>query len=115
MSVNVLYQTARATGGRDGRPATLDRTFEISLTTRKELGGSGGDGANPEKLFAASCAAFLGAMKVCGRRPRARRPTVMGPAFENLHRLGSRRFIRSPHRRSPATTAECSGRAPSPS
>src|SRR6267378_168300 len=65
MSVNVLYQTAaRATGGRDGRSATLDGTFEVSLTMPKELGGPGGDGANPEKLFAAGYAAcFLGAMK----------------------------------------------------
>jgi osmotically inducible protein OsmC len=63
--VNVLYQTsARATGGRDGRSATLDGTFEVSLTTPKELGGPGGDGANPEKLFPAGYAAcFLGAMK----------------------------------------------------
>ena len=65
MSVNDLYQTAaRATGGRDGRSATLDGTFEVGLTTPKELGGPGGDGANPEKLFAAGYAAcFLGAMK----------------------------------------------------
>src|ERR1700747_3319103 len=65
MSVKVLYQTApRATGGRDGRSATLDGTFEVSLTTPKELGGPGGDGANPEKLFAAGYAAlFRGAMK----------------------------------------------------
>jgi osmotically inducible protein OsmC len=65
MSVNVLYQTAaRATGGRDGRSATLDGTLEVSLTTPKELGGPGGDGANPEKLLATGYAAcFLGAMK----------------------------------------------------
>src|SRR5690348_9557935 len=65
MSVKVLYQTAaRATGGRDGRSATLDGTLAVSLTTPKELGGPGGDGANPEKLFAAGYAAcFLGAMK----------------------------------------------------
>jgi hypothetical protein len=63
MFVNVLYKTAaRATGGRDGRSATLDGTFEV--TAPKELGGTGGDGANPEKLFAAGYAAcFLGAMK----------------------------------------------------
>ena len=65
MSVNVLYQTAaRATGGRDGHTATLDGTFDVSLTIPKELGGPGGPGANPEKLFAAGYAAcFLGAMK----------------------------------------------------
>ena len=65
MSVTVLYTTAaRVTGGRDGRSATLDGTFDVSLTKPKELGGPGGDGANPEKLFAAGYAAcFLGAMK----------------------------------------------------
>lgn len=36
----------------------------MSLTTPKELGGPGGDRANPEILFAADYAAcFLGAMK----------------------------------------------------
>jgi hypothetical protein len=44
--VNVLYQTA-ATGGRDGRSATLAGTFEVSLTTPARLGCNG---ANPEKL-----------------------------------------------------------------
>ncbi|MEP3276350.1 MAG: organic hydroperoxide resistance protein [Stappiaceae bacterium] len=66
MSVDVLYTTAaRATGGRDGRSATLDGTFEVALATPKELGGAGGDGNNPEQLFAAGYAAcFIGAMKV---------------------------------------------------
>ena len=65
MSVTVLYQTAaRATGGRDGHAATLDGTYAVDLTTPKELGGAGGDGANPEKLFAAGYAAcFIGALK----------------------------------------------------
>jgi osmotically inducible protein OsmC len=65
MSVSVLYQTAaRATGGREGRSATLDGTFEVRLTTPKEFGGAGGNGANPEKLFAAGYAAcFLAAMR----------------------------------------------------
>jgi osmotically inducible protein OsmC len=65
MSVNVLYRTsARAIGGRDGRSATLDGTVDVKLTTPKELGGPGGDGANPEQLFAAGYAAcFIGALK----------------------------------------------------
>ena len=46
MSVNLLYQTAaRAAGCRHGRAATLDGAFEVSLTTPKELGGPGGNGA----------------------------------------------------------------------
>lgn len=65
MSVNVLYTTsARATGGRDGRSATLDGALDVKLTTPKELGGAGGEGNNPEQLFAAGYAAcFIGAMK----------------------------------------------------
>ena len=65
MPTEVLYSTqARATGGRDGRAATLDGAFEVKLSTPKELGGAGGDGNNPEQLFASGYAAcFLGAMK----------------------------------------------------
>jgi Ohr subfamily peroxiredoxin len=65
MSVNVLYSTsAHATGGRDGQSATLDGSFAVKLATPKELGGAGGEGNNPEQLFAAGYAAcFIGAMK----------------------------------------------------
>ncbi len=65
MSVKVLYQTsARATGGRDGHSATLDGAVDVQLSTPKELGGAGGNGVNPEQLFATGYAAcFLGAMK----------------------------------------------------
>ncbi len=65
MSVNVLYTTeATATGGRDGHAATKDGTLDVTLSTPKELGGSGGPGNNPEQLFAAGYSAcFLGAMK----------------------------------------------------
>lgn len=65
MSVEVLYSTeARATGGRDGQSGTLDGSFAVKLATPKELGGAGGEGNNPEQLFASGYAAcFLGAMK----------------------------------------------------
>jgi osmotically inducible protein OsmC len=65
MGVNVLYTTqATATGGRDGRSTTADGKFDVRLSTPKELGGAGGEGNNPEQLFAAGYAAcFLGAMK----------------------------------------------------
>lgn len=65
MSVNVLYRTAaRATGGRDGQSGTLDGNFSVKLATPKELGGAGGEGSNPEQLFASGYAAcFIGAMK----------------------------------------------------
>ncbi len=62
---NVLYRAkATATGGRDGRATSSDSVLDIQLTTPKELGGGGGQGTNPEQLFAAGYSAcFLGAMK----------------------------------------------------
>lgn len=65
MSVKVLYTTtARATGGRDGQSGTLDGALNVKLATPKELGGAGGEGNNPEQLFATGWSAcFLGAMK----------------------------------------------------
>jgi osmotically inducible protein OsmC len=92
MSVNVLYKTtAVATGGRDGRVKIEDGSFEAKLTTPKELGGSGGEGNNPEQLFASGYAAcFLGAMKVVASHGGPKVPhdctvtaTVgVGPRFE---------------------------------
>jgi len=65
MPVDVKYHTtATATGGRDGSAQTQDGSFRVKLSTPKELGGAGGDGANPEQLFAAGYSAcFVGAMK----------------------------------------------------
>lgn len=63
--MKVLYTTqATATGGRDGKAATKDGSFSVTLATPKELGGGGGPGNNPEQLFAAGYSAcFLGALK----------------------------------------------------
>ncbi|OZI36575.1 organic hydroperoxide resistance protein [Bordetella genomosp. 1] len=61
----VLYTAhAKATGGRDGRAVSSDNVLDVRLTTPRELGGAGGDGTNPEQLFAAGYSAcFLGALK----------------------------------------------------
>ena len=61
----VLYRAhAKATGGRDGRAVVPAGNIDFKLTTPKELGGAGGEGTNPEQLFAAGYSAcFLGAMK----------------------------------------------------
>jgi Ohr subfamily peroxiredoxin len=70
MSVDVKYHTAvSATGGRDGRARSEDGRFEVQLAVPKELGGPGGDGTNPEQLFAAGYSAcFLGALKVAAQQ-----------------------------------------------
>lgn len=76
MSVDVKYTTqATATGGRDGRSTTADGTLDVKLTIPKELGGPGGEGNNPEQLFAAGYSAcFLGALKVVGGQEKVRIP-----------------------------------------
>jgi Ohr subfamily peroxiredoxin len=65
MPVDVIYKTqATATGGRDGAARSDDGSVDVKLVVPKEMGGPGGVGANPEKLFAAGYSAcFLGAMK----------------------------------------------------
>ncbi|MCB8837375.1 organic hydroperoxide resistance protein [Aurantimonas sp. VKM B-3413] len=65
MPVDVIYKTkATATGGRDGNARSDDGSVDVKLVVPKEMGGPGGTGANPEKLFAAGYSAcFLGAMK----------------------------------------------------
>jgi Ohr subfamily peroxiredoxin len=75
----VLYRAhATATGGRDGRAVVPEGKLDLKLTTPKELGGAGGDGTNPEQLFAAGYSAcFLGALKfVAGREKVALPPDV---------------------------------------
>ena len=76
MPVDVKYRTsATANGGRDGRAATKDGSFEVKLATPKELGGAGGQGNNPEQLFAAGYAAcFLGAMKFVAAQDKRKVP-----------------------------------------
>jgi osmotically inducible protein OsmC len=76
MSVDVKYRTAAsAVGGRDGEARTEDGRFAVKLSTPKELGGAGGDGANPEQLFAAGYSAcFIGALKVAGQQLKLRVP-----------------------------------------
>lgn len=72
----VLYRaTAQATGGRDGRAVIPANGLELALSTPKELGGAGGQGANPEQLFAAGYSAcFLGAMKFVAARDKVALP-----------------------------------------
>ncbi|MDM5337652.1 organic hydroperoxide resistance protein [Fictibacillus enclensis] len=53
-----LY-TARATaqGGREGNVSSEDGKLDLKLSMPKELQGSGGEGTNPEQLFACGYAA----------------------------------------------------------
>lgn len=66
--MDVLYTTTgTATGGRDGHASVDNGSLDVKLTAPKELGGPGGEGTNPEQLFACGYAAcFLGAMQFVG-------------------------------------------------
>ncbi|WP_060507520.1 organic hydroperoxide resistance protein [Pseudomonas sp. NBRC 111124] len=74
--MNVLYTaTATSTGGRDGRAISSDNILDVKLSTPKELGGAGGDGTNPEQLFAAGYSAcFIGALKFVASQSKRRIP-----------------------------------------
>jgi lipoyl-dependent peroxiredoxin len=67
--MQVLY-TAEATawGGREGRSASSDGHVDVQLVMPKELGGPGGEGTNPEQLFAVGYAGcFHSALKLVAR------------------------------------------------
>ncbi len=77
MPVTVIYKTsATSTGGRDGHARSEDGSVDVNLVVPKEMGGPGGDGANPEKLFAAGYSAcFLGAMKAVSAKVGVKVPS----------------------------------------
>ena len=77
MPVTAVYHTSATAhgGGRDGKTALDDGTLALQLSVPKELGGPGGDAANPEKLFALGYAAcYLGAMRVASQQTKIKIP-----------------------------------------
>lgn len=71
--MNILYETqATAIGGRAGSAASEDGALRVHLAMPKALGGPGGEGTNPEQLFAAGYAAcFLSAIKFVAAQEKA--------------------------------------------
>jgi Ohr subfamily peroxiredoxin len=68
--MSTLYRTqATARGGRTGRVTTDDGRLDQVLSIPRELGGTGGNGTNPEQLFAAGYAAcFESALRLVARK-----------------------------------------------
>ena len=68
----VLYTAkAHTTGGRDGASRTDDGKLDIKLSPP----GTGGNGTNPEQLFAAGYSAcFIGAMKAVAGKMKVQLP-----------------------------------------
>lgn len=74
--MDILYKAvATSTGGRDGQSESDDGQLKVKLTTPKELGGAGGEGTNPEQLFAAGYSAcFIGALKFAAGQAKVKLP-----------------------------------------
>ena len=53
----VYTATASAKGGREGHVRSSDGVLDVDLKVPKEMGGPGGNGTNPEQLFAAGYSA----------------------------------------------------------
>jgi len=66
--MDVLYKahaTAEGGGREDGHARTDDGKVDVRLSVPTEMGGKGGDGTNPEQLFATGYAAcYLGALRL---------------------------------------------------
>lgn len=64
---------ATVTGGRRGGVTTKEGGLDLPLRVPKELGGPGGEGTDPEELFAAGYGAcFQSALGVVARQRRRR-------------------------------------------
>ena len=72
----VVYRAhASVTGGRDGHARSSDGALDVKLALPKEMGGIGGEGTNPEQLFAAGYSAcFMGALKFVAAQQKVRIP-----------------------------------------
>nr|WP_321526447.1 organic hydroperoxide resistance protein [uncultured Cohaesibacter sp.] len=72
--MKILYSTsATVTGGREGSARSDDGQLQVTLVTPKELGGAGGEGTNPEQMFAAGYAAcFLSALKLVASQDKVK-------------------------------------------
>lgn len=70
------HATASGGGREDGKARSDDGKVDVKLSTPAEMGGKGGDGTNPEQLFAAGYAAcYLSALRLVSGRAG----TAVGP------------------------------------
>lgn len=72
----VVYRSkVTSTGGRDGASKSEDGKLNLKLSVPQEMGGAGGDGTNPEQLFAAGYSAcFLGALQLVAGKEKVQLP-----------------------------------------
>lgn len=87
--MKIFYEAkAHSTGGRNGQVITDDGTLSLQLSIPKSLGGPGGEGTNPEQLFAAGYAAcFDSALNHIARQ---RKVTLEETAVDSTVGIGQR-------------------------
>lgn len=92
--MKVLYTaTATAVGGRRGRVKASDGRLDLELSVPKEMGGDGGDGTNPEQLFAAGYAAcFESSLRAAAKRRKRSVTNVSVTAIVGIGRLNEDRY-----------------------
>lgn len=84
----VYSATAKAIGGREGNIYGSIPKLELKLSMPRELGGSGGEGTNPEQLFAAGYSAcFIGALNLIASREKVILPNNV--SIEGTVAIGS--------------------------
>jgi lipoyl-dependent peroxiredoxin len=92
MTIKVAYTVgATATGGgRNGHVKTSDGSFDLTMASPKELGGTGA-GNNPEQLFAAGYAAcYLGAMRFAVSQDKSLPPVPEAATVTSTIGFGAR-------------------------
>ena len=75
--MKILYTAhAHTTGpGRNGHTETDDGRIRLDLSVPKDMGGAGGEGTNPEQLFASGYSAcFLGALRFVAGKDKVALP-----------------------------------------
>jgi lipoyl-dependent peroxiredoxin len=92
--VQILYTAvATAEGGRLGHVRTSDGRLDAPLSIPSELGGPGGDGTNPEQLFAAGFAAcFENAVMRAARRAQVEVDGLTVSAHVGMGRVDGGRY-----------------------
>ncbi|GIP38088.1 organic hydroperoxide resistance protein [Paenibacillus sp. J31TS4] len=96
--------TATAVGGRTGTVKTDDGKLSFQLTTPKEMQGEGGEGTNPEQLFACGYSACFGSalqliakqQKVDADQAEVTAHVTLGKDAEGGFQLAARIDVRIP-------------------
>jgi lipoyl-dependent peroxiredoxin len=93
MTTPLYTASATVVGGREGHAHSDSPKLDLDLRMPKEMGGPGGEGTNPEQLFAAGYAAcFESALMLVARMKKIPVKDVTINAQVSLHKTGSGGF-----------------------